>query len=165
MIQVHLPVAGDERLAAHESPPLGCSRPSTSIPGSVLPSRYSNDAPPPVERCETLPSGRLSARIAAAESPPPTTLKAPLPVTATIASATPLVPAAYAGNSNTPIGPFQKMVEALDNNVANRLTDSGPISSPINPSGIASAATVCGGESATNFSVTTMSIGSRSTSA
>jgi hypothetical protein len=34
--------------------------------------------------------------------PPPTTLNAPLPVAAAIASATPFVPAANAGNSNTP---------------------------------------------------------------
>ena len=135
------------------------------MPGSVLPSRYSSDAPPPVEMCENASSGIFSARTAAAESPPPTTLNAPLPVAATIASATPRVPAAYAGNSNTPIGPFQKMVFALDSNAANRLTEPGPMSRPISSSGIALAATNCGGESAANFSVTTMSPGSRKTSA
>src|SRR5262249_35051134 len=155
---------GDQGLTAHETPPLGWGRPSTSMPGSVLPSRYSSDAPPPVDMCENSPSWIPSARTAAAESPPPTTLNAPLRVAATIASATPLVPAANAGNSNTPIGPFQKTVSALDSSVVNRLIDPGPISRPILSLGIASAATVCGGESAANFSATTMSIGSRSTS-
>ena len=61
-----------------------------------------------------------------------------------MASATPLVPAANAGNSNTPIGPFQKMVLALDSSAVNRFTDSGPMSRPILPSGIASAATCFG---------------------
>lgn len=114
--------------------------------------------------CEKSPSGMPSARTAAAESPPPTTLKAPLPVAAAIASATPLVPAANAGNSNTPIGPFQKTVSALDSKVVNRLTDPGPMSRPIRSSPMASAATVCGVASAANLSATTMSTGSRSTS-
>ena len=73
--------------------------------------------------CEKPSSGRPSARTAAAESPPPTTLNAPLPVAPMIASATPLVPAANAGNSNTPIGPFQKIVCAFDRSAVNLLTD------------------------------------------
>ncbi|SIA25119.1 Uncharacterised protein [Mycobacteroides abscessus subsp. abscessus] len=76
-----------------------------------------------------------------------------------IASATPRVPAANAGNSNTPMGPFQKMVLALDNTAANRFTDSGPMSRPILLSGIASAATISEGESAANSSAATISIG------
>ena len=76
-----------------------------------------------------------------------------------MASATPLVPSAKAGNSNTPIGPFQKIVLALDSSVAKRFTDSGPMSRPILPSGMRSAATVSGGESAANSSATTMSTG------
>lgn len=103
--------------------------------------------------------GQSSWRTAAAESPPPTTLKPPLPVAVTMASATPLVPAANAGNSNTPIGPFQNTVLAFDSRAVKRFTDSGPMSSPILPSGISSAATVSGGESAANFSATTMSTG------
>ena len=129
------------------------------MPGSVLPSRYSSDAPPPVEMCEKPSSGRPSWRTAAAESPPPTTLNAPLAVAPMTASATPLVPAANAGNSKTPIGPFQKTVLALDSSAVNRFTDSGPMSRPIVSSGILSAATVSGGESAANFSATTMSTG------
>ncbi len=68
------------------------------MPGKVLPSRYSSDAPPPVEMWEKPSSGNPSCRTAAAESPPPTTLKPPLPVAAMMASATPLVPAENAGN-------------------------------------------------------------------
>src|SRR5437660_4782005 len=64
VIEVHLPVAGDEWLAAHDSPPVGWARLSTSMPGSVLPSRYSREAPPPVEMCEKSPSGMPSARTA-----------------------------------------------------------------------------------------------------
>ena len=36
------------------------------MPGSVLPSRYSSDAPPPVDMCEKASSGIFSARTAAA---------------------------------------------------------------------------------------------------
>src|ERR1700756_570427 len=109
--------------------------------------------------CEQPSSGRPSARTAAAESPPPTTLNAPFAVAAAITSATPLVPAANTGNSKTPIGPFQKMVSALDSSLVNRITDPGPMSRPILPSGIASAATTFDGESAANLSATTMSTG------
>ena len=82
------------------------------MPGSSLPSRYSSDAPPPVEMWENPSSGRPSARTAAAESPPPTTLNAPFAVTSTIACATPRVPSANGASSNTPIGPFQNTVFA-----------------------------------------------------
>ena len=81
-----------------------------------------------------------------------------------IASATPLVPAANAGNSNTPIGPFQKIVLALDSSAVKRSTEPGPMSSPILSSGIRSARTSSGGESAENFSATTMSAGTWMTS-
>ena len=43
-------------------------------------------------------------------SPPPTTV---VPLHSAIASATALVPPANAGNSNTPIGPFQSTVPAF----------------------------------------------------
>src|SRR6202040_1546367 len=105
VVEVHLPVAGDQRLAAHVSPsPEGSTLLKTSKPGSVLPSRYSSDAPPPVEMCEKPSSDRPSARTAAAESPPPTTEKASEPISA---CATAFVPPEKASNSNTPIGPFQ----------------------------------------------------------
>ncbi len=61
---VHLPVAGDERRAAHDS---------ASTPGRALPSISSSDAPPPVERWSTRSASPNSAS-AAAESPPPTTV-------------------------------------------------------------------------------------------
>ena len=61
-------------------------------------------------RCaRTPPRPSPSARTAAAESPPPTTVK---PSTLVIASATPRVPAANGASSNTPIGPFQNTVFA-----------------------------------------------------
>ena len=101
VVEVHLPVAGDQRLAPVERRDrfgrrrvvraLGGRRnfgitPSTATPGSVLPSRYSSDAPPPVEMWPNAFSSRPSARTAAAESPPPTTDS---PSTAATASATP----------------------------------------------------------------------------
>src|SRR5690606_11406822 len=154
VVEVHLPVARDERCPCHDRQP---SR--TAMPGSSLPSRYSREAPPPVEMCEKRSSPSPSDRTAAAESPPPTTLNAPLPVASMIASATPFVPAAKFSNSNTPIGPFQTTVFAEPRSEAKRCTDSGPMSRPIHPSGMESAATVCDCASATNLSATTTSCG------
>ncbi|GAA8715292.1 hypothetical protein oki361_18940 [Helicobacter pylori] len=74
--------------------------------------------------------------IAVTESPPPTTEKHFLLFA--IAIATPLVPFSYSENSVTPTGPFQKIVLALAISFANNSIDSGPISSPIYPSGILS---------------------------
>src|SRR5699024_5314225 len=68
---------------------------SIAKPGSCLPSRYSRLAPPPVEMWSKADSSSSMARIAAAESPPPTTLNAP---DSAIASATVRVPAAKASN-------------------------------------------------------------------
>src|SRR5690606_36438168 len=152
VVAVHLPVAGDERLPdGHQL------LSSTAMPGKVLPSRYSSEAPPPVEMCENPSSGRPSARTAAAESPPPTTLKAS---ESTIACATPRVPSANGASSNTPIGPFQNTVAAPESTSANAATDAGPMSRPFHPSGMASAATVCVFASAENSSATTTSVGS-----
>ena len=95
-------------------------------------------------------------RTAAAESPPPTTVS---PSTLVSASATARVPAAKAGNSNTPIGPFQNTVFASASFDANRSRDAGPMSRPMCPAGIASAATTVGGASAANWAATTMSVG------
>src|SRR6185369_11786963 len=111
---------------------------STATPGNVLPSRYSNDAPPPVEMWLNDPASRPSRRTAAAESPPPTTLK---PGQAATASATPFVPAANGATSNTPIGPFQKTVCASARTAENAATAAGPMSRPFVPGGMASAAT------------------------
>ena len=80
------------------------------MPGSVLPDRNSSAAPPPVEICEkddSIPN----CLTAAAESPPPTTVKA-LPGVA-IALATASVPPVNRRSSNLPIGPFQRIVLAL----------------------------------------------------
>src|SRR5699024_5803552 len=91
VVQVHLPVARDQRLPGHPQLPPS----STATPGKSLPSRNSSDAPPPVEMCENPSSGSPSERTAAAESPPPTTLN---PSASTMACATPRVPAANASN-------------------------------------------------------------------
>ena len=57
------------------------------MPGSSLPSRYSSEAPPPVEMWPNWSSSKPSWRTAAAESPPPTTVSAPCSVTSTRACA------------------------------------------------------------------------------
>ncbi len=82
------------------------------MPGRSLPSRYSRLAPPPVEMWPNWSSEKPSWRTAAAESPPPTTVSAPLAVASTRAWATALVPSANGAISNAPIGPFQKTVFA-----------------------------------------------------
>src|SRR6266568_2215200 len=131
VVVVHLPVAGDQR-----HPAAGGAHvlsPSAARPGRSRPSRYSRLAPPPVEICVNAPVGKLRCRTAAAESPPPTTVS---PVTWLIASATASVPAANAGNSNTPGGPFQNTVFASASLAANSSRVAGPMSSPILPSGM-----------------------------
>src|SRR5436190_1172101 len=96
---VHLPVAGEhERSHAFSS---------AATPGSSLPSRNSSEAPPPVD---TWVSRSSMPATAATESPPPTTVTAPFLPASTSAVATARVPASNGGVSNTPIGPFQKMV-------------------------------------------------------
>ena len=50
-------------------------RSRTAMPGSSLPSRYSRLAPPPVEMWPNAASSKPSLRTAAAESPPPTTVR------------------------------------------------------------------------------------------
>ena len=79
------------------------------MPGRSLPSRYSRLAPPPVEMCPKASSSKPRVRTAAAESPPPTTERPSILVSA---SATARVPSAKASNSKTPIGPFQNTVLA-----------------------------------------------------
>ena len=53
------------------------------------------------------------------------------------------VPTANLSNSNTPIGPFHMMVLVVSRAALNVLMESGPISNPIQPSGIADAGTIC----------------------
>ena len=128
------------------------------MPGRALPSRYSSEAPPPVEMCPNADSSRPSARTAAAESPPPTTVN---PSTLVIASATPRVPAANGASSNTPIGPFQKTVFGPCR--APRRTrppSRGPMSRPSRSAGIASTGTASCSASAANCVAATTSTGS-----
>src|SRR6185369_17848980 len=149
MVEVHLPVAGHQRSARFLG---GHYDSSASRPGSGLPSRYSSEAPPPVEMWVNPSSGMPSARTAAAESPPPTTVR---PSTFVIASATPRVPTANGASSKTPIGPFQNTVRAPSSADENVATLWGPMSSPIRSAGIASAATVSYSASAANAVATT----------
>ena len=129
------------------------------MPGSSLPSRYSRDAPPPVEMWPNWSSRKPSWRTAAAESPPPTTVSAPFSVTSTSASARRRVPAANGAISNAPIGPFQNTVRVSASFSAYSSADLGPMSSPMRSAGIASAATVTVSVSAENSRPHTTSTG------
>src|SRR5580704_7954501 len=134
VVLVHLPVARHQRQPGSGGLGTGVHAESSSAvrPGRVLPSRYSRLAPPPVEMCPNAASSRPSARIAAAESPPPTTVS---PFTPATASATARVPAAKAGNSNTPTGPFQNTVLASASFSANSARVCGPASTPSRSAG------------------------------
>jgi hypothetical protein len=59
-----------------------------------------------------------------------------------IAVATPRVPAENGSSSNTPIGPFHRIVRASASVRANSSTDRGPMSSPIRSRGSSAAFTV-----------------------
>src|SRR5262249_25638821 len=97
---------------------------STSTPGSVAPEMNSNDAPPPVEMWLIL-SAKPDSSTASTDSPPPTTETASLSATA---RAMAIVPLANASFSNTPIGPFQKMIRARFSSAAYAATVFGPMS-------------------------------------
>src|SRR5580658_11326594 len=94
-----------------------------STPGSFLPSRNSSDAPPPVEMW-VIWSATPAFFTAETESPPPTMEMASW--FAATALATFVVPAANAGSSKTPMGPFQTMVEASAISFENNSTVLGP---------------------------------------
>src|SRR5699024_4007279 len=161
---VHFPVAGDNSLSdslvhgmirpfsfirwiskntgAEETP---CSRFKVNyfslrqaMPGSSRPSRNSREAPPPVEMWVIL-SAKPSFSTAAAESPPPMMEIALLSATA---CATAMVPFAKFSHSETPIGPFQTTVPALATASAKSARVFGPMSRPIQPSGISSESTI-----------------------
>ena len=87
---MHFPVADHEGTAGF-SP-----RESASTPGSRSPARNASVAPPPVERCPMRPSAP-AARIAASESPPPTTVRAPRSCARATAPAIATVPRAKHG--------------------------------------------------------------------
>lgn len=135
-----------------------------------MPSRSSRLAPPPVEMWLIL-SARPTFSTVATESPPPIIVVTPLALRAASFLATawkqdcsPIsidfqsckssrllkgsyfkqctsVPAANLSNSNTPMGPFLTMVWVLSKAALNALMLSGPMSKPIQPSGIAVAGT------------------------
>src|SRR5207245_2300267 len=105
---------------------------SASTPGSLRPSRNSRNAPPAVEMYP-MRSATPAWVTAATVSPPPTTENADASATA---RASPSVPAANAGRSNTPMGPFHTMVRAPLSAPANRSTVRGPMSRPIWSAGI-----------------------------
>ena len=82
---------------------------TAAMPGRTLPSIASNRAPPPVEKKETpLASPHLMTQ--ATETPPPTNQNAPFLVASTIASPTAREPSVKFSNSNTPVGPFHRIV-------------------------------------------------------
>ena len=98
--------------------------------------------------------------IAEAESPPPIRENAPFfSVASTTASAMAFVPLAKFSNSNTPIGPFHRMVFEFFTTSANALIDSGPMSRPSQPSGISPLATTCVLASFENASAQRLSTG------
>src|SRR6185437_10838748 len=100
---------------------------SAATPGSTLPSRYSSDAPPPVDTCDTLPA-TPAFFTADAESPLLLMVVAPAAVALASASATAIVPLAVASISNTPTGPFQTIVLAPSRIFSNAAVVSGPMS-------------------------------------
>src|SRR5204862_7371234 len=128
--EMHLPVGGEQQ------PPHASSRAAT--PGRGFPSRNSSDAPPPVDTWVSLLSNPATA---ATESPPPTTVVAPRFPASTSASAMARVPSSNGGVSNTPIGPFQKIVLARSSRARKSCCVVGSMSKTAQPLGIASAAT------------------------
>ena len=77
------------------------------------------------------------------------------------ACATAMVPFAKFSHSETPIGPFQTTVPALATASAKRARVFGPMSRPIQPSGISSESTTFHSASALYAVATTLSIGIR----
>ena len=127
-------------------------------PGRIFPSNISKEAPPPVEICVIL-SASPDWFTAAAESPPPTMVVAPLSATA---SAKPKVPLAKAGNSKTPIGPFQTTVPAPANFFLNSASVWGPISKIRQPAGTSHKGIVLTAASLAKASAKTISTGKTS---
>mmetsp|Transcript_198 Transcript_198/g.859 ORF Transcript_198/g.859 Transcript_198/m.859 type:complete len:256 (+) Transcript_198:40-807(+) len=132
---------------------------SAATPGRTLPSSNSKAAPPPVEMCDISPA-RPDCSVAATESPPPMIVIAPLFFDKSARISTiPNVPLLNFSISNTPIGPFMITVLQSARAAACALVDSGPLSSPIQPSGILSNETTCVSASASNLSATIISTG------
>mmetsp|Transcript_14815 Transcript_14815/g.22197 ORF Transcript_14815/g.22197 Transcript_14815/m.22197 type:complete len:223 (-) Transcript_14815:574-1242(-) len=98
---------------------------------------------------------------AATESPPPMMVIAPPSVMSARISTIPKVPLLNFSNSNTPIGPFMITVLQSERNSFCAAVASGPLSSPIHPSGMASAATIWVLASGEKASAITISEGRR----
>src|SRR5581483_10908602 len=123
---VHLPVADEERGAAHAAPSSSARR-----PGSSRPSRNSSEAPPPVDTWVTARSAP-ARRSAATESPPPTTV---VPRQAASAAAIAIVPAANASMLKMPMGAFQGTVAAATISSLNRCAVAWLMSTPSRSAG------------------------------
>mmetsp|Transcript_22827 Transcript_22827/g.58112 ORF Transcript_22827/g.58112 Transcript_22827/m.58112 type:complete len:313 (-) Transcript_22827:909-1847(-) len=132
-----------------------------ATPGSTLPSSSSRDAPPPVDTWEIL-EATPACSAAATESPPPMMVVQPWGVRPARVLAMEMVPVANLGNSNTPMGPFHTTVLASFSASLKVLMESGPMSRPIQPSGMESMLTVLELALASNLSATTTSVGSSS---
>mmetsp|Transcript_56191 Transcript_56191/g.62834 ORF Transcript_56191/g.62834 Transcript_56191/m.62834 type:complete len:290 (-) Transcript_56191:549-1418(-) len=132
-----------------------------ATPGRTFPSNNSREAPPPVEIWLISPA-RPDCIVAATESPPPMIVMQPLSL---VISAKILikskVPFANFSISKTPIGPFIITVLAVDRLSFCSFVVSGPLSSPIHPSGMLSADTTFELASAEKASATIMSEGRR----
>mmetsp|Transcript_28183 Transcript_28183/g.67189 ORF Transcript_28183/g.67189 Transcript_28183/m.67189 type:complete len:254 (-) Transcript_28183:584-1345(-) len=100
--------------------------------------------------------------VAATESPPPMMVVAPFSLVRSARMSTmPKVPFSKAFISNTPMGPFMMTVLQSERNSFCSAVDAGPLSRPIQPSGMASAETTWVLASAAKLSATIMSDGRR----
>src|SRR5699024_2127466 len=132
---------------------------------SVLPSKNSKEAPPPVEMWLKPSSSRPKVRTDAAESPPPTTVKEPLLAGAEMmAWATPAVRLEKASISNTPMGPCQNTVLETARTFANASTELAPLSKDMQPSGMRLSSTTLWAASAAHSDAAMRSTGSTSLS-
>mmetsp|Transcript_16874 Transcript_16874/g.40331 ORF Transcript_16874/g.40331 Transcript_16874/m.40331 type:complete len:210 (-) Transcript_16874:730-1359(-) len=105
---------------------------------------------------------RPDSSVAATLSPPPMMVMAPLSLDRSARMSTmPKVPFSKAFISNTPMGPFMMTVLQSERNSFCSAVAAGPLSSPIQPSGMASALTTWVSASAANLSATMMSDGRR----
>mmetsp|Transcript_49991 Transcript_49991/g.58343 ORF Transcript_49991/g.58343 Transcript_49991/m.58343 type:complete len:253 (-) Transcript_49991:450-1208(-) len=96
---------------------------------------------------------------AATESPPPIIVIAPVFEMSARISTIPNVPLLNASNSKTPMGPFMMTVLQSARAAFWAAVESGPLSRPIQPSGISRADTTCVLASLLNASAMTISVG------
>mmetsp|Transcript_8087 Transcript_8087/g.17423 ORF Transcript_8087/g.17423 Transcript_8087/m.17423 type:complete len:221 (+) Transcript_8087:273-935(+) len=105
---------------------------------------------------------RPDCSVAATESPPPMMVTHPFSLVISARMLTRSnVPEANFSISKTPIGPFMMTVLAVERHSFWALVVSGPLSSPIHPSGMASEETTLLLASAEKASAMTMSLGRR----